>query len=92
MLNTSLHNPNVKNKVSCHLTLPPPTPPLHAFSPLPSLPPPLTPPLLTPLTPPLSLQPTLEQFISMNRDINDGKDLPPELLQVSLALSLLTLC
>lgn len=39
MLNTSLHNANVKNK------------------------------------------PTVEQFISMNRDINDGKSLPSELLQ-----------
>lgn len=39
MLNTSLHNANVKNK------------------------------------------PSVEQFISMNRDINDGKDLPSELLQ-----------
>lgn len=42
MLNTSLHNPNVKDK------------------------------------------PTVERFISMNRGINDGGDLPEELLRVSL--------
>lgn len=41
MLNTSLHNPSVKDK------------------------------------------PTVEQFISMNRGINDGGDLPRELLVVS---------
>ena len=41
MLNTSLHNPSVKDK------------------------------------------PTVERFISMNRGINDGGDLPPELLTVS---------
>lgn len=40
MLNTSLHNPNVKDK------------------------------------------PTAERFIAMNRGINDGGDLPEELLQV----------
>jgi cytohesin len=40
MLNTSLHNPNVKNK------------------------------------------PSLEQFISMNRDIDDGKELPRDMLTV----------
>lgn len=46
MLNTSLHNPNVKDK------------------------------------------PTVERFISMNRGINDGGDLPEELLRVSfLALT-----
>jgi hypothetical protein len=28
-------------------------------------------------------QPTVEQFISMNRDINDGKDLPVDMLRVS---------
>ena len=44
MLNTSLHNPSVKDK------------------------------------------PTVEQFISMNRGINDGGDLPKELLVVSLSL------
>ena len=44
MLNTSLHNPNVKDK------------------------------------------PTVERFIAMNRGINDGGDLPEELLRVSLAL------
>lgn len=44
MLNTSLHNPNVKDK------------------------------------------PTVERFISMNRGINDGGDLPEELLRVSLLL------
>lgn len=42
MLNTSLHNPSVKDK------------------------------------------PTVERFISMNRGINDGGDLPPELLTVRL--------
>lgn len=42
MLNTSLHNPNVKDK------------------------------------------PTVERFIAMNRGINDGGDLPEELLRVSL--------
>ena len=41
MLNTSLHNPSVKDK------------------------------------------PTVERFISMNRGINDGKDLPDDLLIVS---------
>lgn len=41
MLNTSLHNPSVKDK------------------------------------------PSVEQFISMNRGINDGGDLPRELLVVS---------
>ncbi len=46
MLNTSLHNPNVKDK------------------------------------------PTVERFISMNRGINDGGDLPEDLLRVGL-LSLL---
>lgn len=40
MLNTSLHNPNVKDK------------------------------------------PTVERFIAMNRGINDGGDLPEELLRV----------
>lgn len=43
MLNTSLHNPNVKDK------------------------------------------PTVERFISMNRGINDGGDLPEDLLRVSMA-------
>lgn len=43
MLNTSLHNPNVKDK------------------------------------------PTVERFIAMNRGINDGGDLPEELLRVSAA-------
>lgn len=43
MLNTSLHNPNVKDK------------------------------------------PTVERFIAMNRGINDGGDLPEELLRVSPA-------
>lgn len=43
MLNTSLHNPNVKDK------------------------------------------PTVERFIAMNRGINDGGDLPEELLRVSRA-------
>ena len=42
MLNTSLHNPNVKDK------------------------------------------PSVEQFISMNRAINDGKDFPPEMLRVRI--------
>jgi len=42
MLNTSLHNPSVKDK------------------------------------------PTVERFISMNRGINDGGDLPPELLTVNI--------
>lgn len=42
MLNTSLHNPNVRDK------------------------------------------PTVERFISMNRGINDGGDLPEELLRVSV--------
>lgn len=42
MLNTSLHNPNVKDK------------------------------------------PTVERFISMNRGINDGGDLPEDLLRVGL--------
>ena len=42
MLNTSLHNPNVKDK------------------------------------------PTVERFIAMNRGINDGGDLPEELLRVSM--------
>lgn len=42
MLNTSLHNPNVKDK------------------------------------------PTVERFISMNRGINDGGDLPEDLLRVSV--------
>lgn len=46
MLNTSLHNPNVKDK------------------------------------------PTVERFISMNRGINDGGDLPEDLLRVSTALKL----
>ena len=46
MLNTSLHNPNVKDK------------------------------------------PTVERFISMNRGINDGGDLPEDLLRVSMALKL----
>lgn len=46
MLNTSLHNPNVKDK------------------------------------------PTVERFIAMNRGINDGGDLPEELLRVSTALVL----
>ena len=41
MLNTSLHNPSVKDK------------------------------------------PTVERFITMNRGINDGGDLPPDLLTVS---------
>lgn len=41
MLNTSLHNPSVKDK------------------------------------------PTVDRFISMNRGINDGKDLPDDLLTVS---------
>lgn len=41
MLNTSLHNPNVKDK------------------------------------------PTVERFVAMNRGINDGGDLPEELLRVS---------
>lgn len=44
MLNTSLHNPNVKDK------------------------------------------PTVERFISMNRGINDGGDLPEDLLRVSRPL------
>ena len=42
MLNTSLHNPNVKDK------------------------------------------PTVERFIQMNRDINDGESLPSSLLMVCL--------
>lgn len=46
MLNTSLHNPNVKEK------------------------------------------PAVERFISMNRGINDGGDLPEDLLRVSTALEL----
>ena len=45
MLNTSLHNPSVKDK------------------------------------------PTVERFISMNRGINDGGDLPPDLLTVSYHLN-----
>ena len=75
MLNTSLHNPNVKHKVResrervrisrlC----------LSIF-------------LLALLQQLISLylffQPTVEQFISMNRDINDGKDLPVDMLRVS---------
>lgn len=44
MLNTSLHNPNVRDK------------------------------------------PPVERFISMNRGINEGGDLPEELLRVSLVL------
>lgn len=44
MLNTSLHNPNVKDK------------------------------------------PSVERFISMNRGINEGGDLPEDLLRVSRAL------
>lgn len=47
MLNTSLHNPSVKDK------------------------------------------PSVERFISMNRGINDGGDLPPELLTVSHLLRLI---
>lgn len=46
MLNTSLHNPNVRDK------------------------------------------PTVERFISMNRGINEGGDLPEELLRVSFCLKL----
>ncbi len=46
MLNTSLHNPNVKDK------------------------------------------PPVERFISMNRGINEGGDLPEDLLRVSTALKL----
>lgn len=46
MLNTSLHNPNVRDK------------------------------------------PPVERFISMNRGINEGGDLPEELLRVSLVLPL----
>ena len=72
MLNTSLHNPNVKHKVremtiypvvlsQCHH--------LHHTH--------------THTTPNTPLQPTVEQFISMNRDINDGKDLPVDMLRVS---------
>lgn len=45
ILNTSLHNPSVKEK------------------------------------------PTLEKFIAMNRGINDGKDLPRDILEVSLHFS-----
>lgn len=44
MLNTSLHNPNVKEK------------------------------------------PSVDRFISMNRGINDGKDLPEDLLNVRIIL------
>ena len=33
-------------------------------------------------------QPSLEQFISMNRDIDDGKELPRDMLTVSTPLSL----
>ncbi|XP_015683301.1 cytohesin-1-like [Protobothrops mucrosquamatus] len=47
MLNTSLHNPNVKDK------------------------------------------PTVERFIAMNRGINDGGDLPEELLRVSFGIQFL---
>lgn len=32
-------------------------------------------------------KPTVEQFISMNRGINNGGDLPRELLEVSVPLS-----
>lgn len=46
MLNTSLHNPNVKDK------------------------------------------PSVERFISMNRGINEGGDLPEDLLRVSMAVKL----
>lgn len=49
MLNTSLHNPNVKDK--------PPT----------------------------------DRFISMNRGINDGGDLPEDLLRVSADVGIYTL-
>ena len=49
MLNTSLHNPSVKDK------------------------------------------PTVEQFISMNRGINDGGDLPKELLVVSWFFSMVVI-
>lgn len=48
MLNTSLHNPNVKDK------------------------------------------PTVERFISMNRGINDGGDLPEDLLRVCIAFNFLS--
>jgi len=48
MLNTSLHNPNVKDK------------------------------------------PTVERFISMNRGINDGGDLPEDLLRVNITSKLCT--
>lgn len=48
MLNTSLHNPNVKDK------------------------------------------PAVERFISMNRGINDGGDLPEDLLRVRRAFTLRT--
>lgn len=47
MLNTSLHNPNVRDK------------------------------------------PTVERFISMNRGINEGGDLPEDLLRVSLGIKML---
>ena len=43
MLNTSLHNPNVKNK------------------------------------------PSIDSFVSMTRGINDGGDLPRELIEVSMS-------
>ena len=46
ILNTSLHNPSVKEK------------------------------------------PTLDKFIAMNRGINDGKDLPRDILEVSILISL----
>lgn len=50
MLNTSLHNPNVRDK------------------------------------------PGLERFVAMNRGINEGGDLPEDLLRVSIVPSLTTLC
>ncbi len=35
-----------------------------------------------PSLPPSPPQPTVEQFISMNRDVDSGQDLPSEMLRV----------
>ena len=59
MLNTSLHNPSVKNKVMC----------IYSLSVYISI--------------NAHHQPTLESFISMNRGIDNGNDLPADLLTVS---------
>ena len=63
MLNTSLHNPNVKLKVRQRER----EREVRGAS------------IILSIFP----QPSVEQFISMNRDINDGKDLPVDMLRVS---------